>query len=480
MNLYRRSTLQASLVLLLAGIVGFTTVVAQRHKPHKLRATALLEFVREPSGVTAPRLVPITILDDGSFHDASIYKAAPQPMALDSGVVYEALKSGQIMGYFTVDKAKKKDDLWTAQGWWQLLTTTPKARASAASSSTPVRSPDERPIIRRPGSAQSPTATASPTPAPSSSSSPTPTTTTPSSSSPSDDRPVLHRPAGDAAPSPSTPAATPSPSTTASAPEPEPDDPNRPTLRRRAPQSAQPAETTSIPTSSIPSRSGEDVATSKSAAPASSGPSAALQTLVAVSDAQTSDSRSYEFVWKPGEQEAVEAKMRRLALVQLPRDNGNAPLTEKSLSNVVIRGFDLDLSNDAVMVLSAEVPPAPASSPVSSPATKAATKSKAGAKSSSPSSPAPAPSSRATRYLTLIARVDIDGNPQKLASSVTDSSRLDVAPRLELIDAVDVDGDGLAELLFRDYSFDDKSFVIFAIGRSTVTKLFEGASQPLK
>jgi hypothetical protein len=44
----------------------------------------------------------------------------------------------------------------------------------------------------------------------------------------------------------------------------------------------------------------------------------------------------------------------------------------------------------------------------------------------------------------VIARVDFEGVPQKLASSVTDSSRLDVAPRLELIDAVDVDGDGPA------------------------------------
>jgi hypothetical protein len=55
-----------------------------------------------------------------------------------------------------------------------------------------------------------------------------------------------------------------------------------------------------------------------------------------------------------------------------------------------------------------------------------------------------------------------------------------VAPRLELIDAVDVDGDGLAELLFREYGFDDKSFIIYGVGRSTVTKVFEGASTPLR
>jgi hypothetical protein len=63
---------------------------------------------------------------------------------------------------------------------------------------------------------------------------------------------------------------------------------------------------------------------------------------------------------------------------------------------------------------------------------------------------------------------------------VTDSSRLDVAPRLELIDAVDVDGDGLAELLFREFGFDEKSFIIYGIGRTTVTKVFEGASMPLR
>jgi hypothetical protein len=57
---------------------------------------------------------------------------------------------------------------------------------------------------------------------------------------------------------------------------------------------------------------------------------------------------------------------------------------------------------------------------------------------------------------------------------------LDVAPRLELVDAVDVDGDGLAELLFREYGFDQKSFIIYGVGRSTVTKVFEGASVPLR
>jgi hypothetical protein len=199
------------------------------------------------------------------------------------------------------------------------------------------------------------------------------------------------------------------------------------------------------------------------------------QTLVAVSDDQAIESRSYEFIWKAGERDAIESKMRRLALDQLSRDRS---AKDGALSNVMIRGFDLDFSNEPVLVLTAELPPgAPLptpAKPLAKPGAKATgTKTAAAAN-------APAANSRATRYVTVIARLDFDSNPQKLAASVTDSSRLDVAPRLQLIDAVDVDGDGLAELLFEQYSFDEKSFVVFSIGRSTVTKLFEGATQAAK
>jgi hypothetical protein len=179
------------------------------------------------------------------------------------------------------------------------------------------------------------------------------------------------------------------------------------------------------------------------------------KTFVAVSDNEPTDVRSYAFKWKASEEEQMEIKMRKLALAQLPREN--AQLNTNSLNNVVMRSFDLDLSNDAVIVLSAEIPGSYLAP---------------GGKST--------PGKFISRYVTVIARVDFEGMPQKLASSVTDSSRLDVAPRLELVDAVDVDGDGLAELLFREYSFDQKSFIIYGIGRTTVTKVFEGASTPLR
>jgi hypothetical protein len=178
---------------------------------------------------------------------------------------------------------------------------------------------------------------------------------------------------------------------------------------------------------------------------------------VAVSDAQATESRSYQFVWKKGEQAEMEAKMRHLALAQLLHDSAKTQLSEHSLANVVIRAFDLDLSNDAVLVMTAELPGGNTTQTMKS-----------------------APGKSFSRYIALIARVDVDGNPERLSVSVTDSSRLDVTPRLELIDAVDVDGEGRGELLFRETSFDQKSFVVYGVGRSIVTKLFEGASAPLK
>jgi len=51
------------------------------------------------------RLIPITILYDGEFYDASAYKAAPVPMALESGTVYEAVSTGVSQGLFTVSNA---------------------------------------------------------------------------------------------------------------------------------------------------------------------------------------------------------------------------------------------------------------------------------------------------------------------------------------------------------------------------------------
>jgi hypothetical protein len=447
MNLYPRNIFQASVAVFLAALIAGAAAQSLRRKPHQLRATSLAEVTIDSHGVTTARLIPITILAEGSFHDASIYKNEPQPMVLGRGVVYEVQKTGQPVGFVTVGNSVKDKGLgWTALGKWQPVSP-PSAKASATP--TPSNSADDRPVLHRPGGSGSTPPSASPS-----------VTPTPTPGNGDSDRPVLHRPESAATPTPG-PSGTPSPGATSSpaasqAEPPSQPDADRPTLRRRTPGSS------------------EDTSTSRELPPASPSPAGkptpppvaltnttGTQTLVAVSDEQSSDSRSYQFLWKPGEEAPIDAKLRRLALAQLA-----GQVSESSLTNVIIRSFDLDLSNDAVMVISAEAPPVAAPQAAKGAQSAAAGKAPVAA--------------GALRYVTVIARVDFEGALHKLASSVTDASRLDVAPRLELIDAVDVDGDGFGELLFREYGFDEKSFVIYQIGRSTVTKLFEGASQSTK
>lgn len=420
MNLYRTRFLPASLLLalLIAGL--FTAAVAQRKKAHKLRATALLELTTDPAGNTTARITPIVILDEGRFRDASIYKATPRPMAADIGIVYEAQKSGMPVGYVTISNAANSGGTWTATGKWQAASTVAKKEEAAP---TPQPRPgDGRPILHRGGTGASSTTPGTPEPAPSAQ--PAPRTT-----------------------SESSPSTQPAPQTS---PGPEPESSDRPVLRRRSPGgSSTDGEIAPAQPSATPPPSASPAAPALALTPGTLA-------LAAVSDNQsTTDPRSFAFPWQPGEQQKMEAKMRKFALAQLPPEN--AKLGDNSLANVVIRGFDVDDTNEAVLVLTAEIPGS-----YMTPNTKTAS------------------GKFISRYITLIARTDFEGNLQRLAVSVTDSSRLDVAPRLELIDAVDVDGDGYAELLFRQYSFDEKSFVVYGLGRSTVTKVFEGASQPLK
>ena len=77
-------------------------------------------------------------------------------------------------------------------------------------------------------------------------------------------------------------------------------------------------------------------------------------------------------------------------------------------------------------------------------------------------------------YITLVARMDLDGNPRKLFSQVTTSGRLDSVPRLEFIDAVDADGDGRAELLFRAVRGGYSEFMIYRVGPDKLTEIFHG------
>jgi hypothetical protein len=113
------------------------------------RALGLVEL----SASGKAHLVPITILYDGEYYDASAYKAAPVPMALESGTVYEGFRTGVSEGLFTVTSALQGNNTWLGAGTWQSASAIAAAKDAAAKKkavmSKPAPEPPEGPPVLR-------------------------------------------------------------------------------------------------------------------------------------------------------------------------------------------------------------------------------------------------------------------------------------------------------------------------------------------
>ena len=79
-----------------------------------------------------------------------------------------------------------------------------------------------------------------------------------------------------------------------------------------------------------------------------------------------------------------------------------------------------------------------------------------------------------TYMIALVARQDIYGDLHKAFAQTADSQHLDVVPKYELIDAVDADGDGRGELLFRLTSDAGPAFAVYRVIGDQLWPLFEG------
>ena len=189
--------------------------------------------------------------------------------------------------------------------------------------------------------------------------------------------------------------------------------------------------------------------------------------VTAISDAGGPEPQSYKFFWKTGEEDERRNQMLALAEAEVrayvdgrakgaiaakpapkaPAVGRKAPAKQAQpvLENVQFRAFDVWLTNQPVMVFSAE----------------AHIPSGAGATATEAYS------------VTLVARTDIYGSLLKLYSGVTDKFHLDVTPRLKLIDAVDADGDGRGELLFRETSDAGGGYVIYRATADKLWKMFD-------
>jgi len=130
------------------------------------------------------------------------------------------------------------------------------------------------------------------------------------------------------------------------------------------------------------------------------------------------------------------------------------------LQDVQMRAFDLTTSNEPQVVLMARANEAPAA-PVRRTASVAAPQSQSGG--------------GLTYWITVAARVDYNGDLRKLRVWATDSKHLDAYPRAELIDAVDADGDGRGELLFREIYDDGQGFALYRVTPDMLVSLYNSA-----
>ena len=77
------------------------------------------------------------------------------------------------------------------------------------------------------------------------------------------------------------------------------------------------------------------------------------------------------------------------------------------------------------------------------------------------------------KYVTIVAQPDFYGQPKVLLKQVTSDNALDIAPRYRLVDAVDTEGNGRADLIFELRGQTYRQFAIYRIAGGTATQVFE-------
>jgi hypothetical protein len=453
-TLYRRARRAVICALVALSVAQVTAQVAKKNKQAKgPRALGLLELSSDGKA----HLIPIAIMVDGKFYDAGAYKASPVPLALWSETVYEGEKTGVPQGLFTVGGAlQRTPGNWLAEGKWRPAGSEPKTKKSAPTKPK-MGDEDEGPPKLRRGDSDKPDSSKT-APAPS-----TPPAddkkTMPSSPPPAASSPQPH-----AAPKDNPPADK-APDTASS--DTNDEDPNRPILKRGKPETESAAHPQVGASTGVPRR--PVAASLPDAKPdtKSDAKKVTQQTIPAISDANGPDPRPYSYDIKPDEEQKYRKGMLALASQALltrvkettptvpgtkpaPRTSARRPVKaeQPTFDDVQFRAFDLWNTNEPVFVLSATAHmPQPAGD-------------------SANATPA--------YYVTLVAKNNIYDELRKLYAGVTDDHHLDETPRLELIDAVDADGDGRGELLFRRISDAGSAWGVYRAGADQLFPLFEG------
>ena len=527
-----------SVFALLGGVALSVRVAAQEDRPQitPVERTAPRKKNADPRAVAVLQLtangkaslVPIAILIGGKFWDATAYKADPVPMALESGTVYEAERAGSSEGLFTVNGALHSNSVnvsapWIGTGTWvpagsekpktalkaeivpvgidtsdapprltrsggtdkeappasAAPTSTPQSTSDKSSPSQPASQPGQSPSQPTPPQAGPPQAGSTSTP-PAPPNNSKPSDAKPPDAKPTDVKRTDVKPADAKAPDSKTPEAK--------APE-QPSTPqsdsgasegNRPRLRHGKPVDPLPED--EVPGYSKPGSVASAAAPASAAKTADSNvDKAAIRLIPAISDAAGPTPRSFAFEWLKDEegerlqQMTAMAKEEVRAYVQaqakariMPSPKSAGPQAAKRgtaakvsagskigdpiLENVHMNAFDLWNNNQPVIIFMADAHMPP------------------------PGTTHSAADSDLQYSILLVTNPDIYHSLHKIHVEVTDKYHLDMTPRLELVDALDADGDGRGELLFRESSDNASGWRIYRATPDKLWKLFDSLS----
>jgi hypothetical protein len=396
-----------------------------------LRATAIFEWTGDLTKPTAARLVPVAVWDGRDYQPGGLYLAQPEPLTLETGTLYELEKSGTPQGTFQVSSAENLAGSWIGLGAVkpQLTAVMPKPPNSKY-----------LPLVVKEGRQQQQQQSTEQTKA-----------SAGNTSAADADRPTLQR-RGSGDGSSGGGAGTGNGSGSGASGQ-NPPDPDRPTLHKRT----APTNTgASVAASSHPDPDRPKLRYGKPEAPEGlvepsklEGFPADLEQMAAISDVKRTEPHSYLHTWyDPADEAKMRAAVEKLAeeaLVpsaktvstsrrgKMGRGKAAPKPSLPELKDESFHVFELSWSSGVTVVFSAQ---------------------------------------GEGEYITLIAQTDFEGNPQVIFRQMTRDDRLDVTPRMKLVDVVDTDGDGRAELLFELRGTSGREFGIYRVANRSVEQVF--------
>jgi hypothetical protein len=496
---------------------------AQTHKVAKpenvVRAVGVYEWTGDMAKPTASRLIPVSLFIDGKFQDAGVYLARPVPMALLTGNVYELDQAGIAKGaidllysrHFEVadTAATNYDDGWF--GYGKFVPPAPPRKSTLKPSKTlavvnAMDDDSDKPHFSSKSATPGSGGSAAPAPGTASTNAPPDDPDRPtlhrSSTSGADqtasnagdagaapaadpDRPTLHRSADTSdqtastgsASSGSGSAGSSSGSTSSNPSDTSIDDPDRPTLRRRTPEQAAKAKAdashdsvTAVgslnddpnrPTLHRGKPAGEPTETELPKLSGLPGDQD-LHQMVAVSDAADRPAHDFSRAWADeAEHQDVLAKMQAAARAQLTAyEVANAPKPVPAATPAPDTRHPNTKVRKATTPDSNLTPPPP--EPLLEEQLKAYTLSYGGAATYvyTAHTDGLGPT---LRFVTLVAQVNMQGEPEIAMKSITDAAHLDRTPRMKLVDVVDAEASNRASLLFELREQSSRQFALYRV-----------------